>query len=69
MGREPGRTPVTCGTPGDSFSLTLDDLSSFADAACTVVQINNVSNGSVSVGDDIIHDVAAIHWQVGAVVP
>ncbi|MFT6161122.1 MAG: hypothetical protein ACJATT_005643 [Myxococcota bacterium] len=61
---------VYCGVSGsnDSFTLTLDDLPSLATASYTVVEVGNVSNGSGVVGDGIVNDVAAIYWQVGAVV-
>ena len=58
---------VTSGS--DFFSLTLDDLPSLATAAYTVVEVGNVSNGTGSAGDGITNDVAAIHWQIGAVLP
>ncbi len=62
---------VVCGVAGssDSFSLTLDDLPSLSTAGYTVIEIGNVSNGSGMAGDEIVNDVAAIHWQVGAVLP
>jgi hypothetical protein len=62
---------IYCGvtSASDSFSLTLDDLPSLSTAAYTVVEVGNVANGTGTVADGITNDVAAIHWQIGAVLP